>query len=84
METTLFRMSNWDSGTKVVLYDTEANYRNLLPLSYTRPVGAFRVGIDTLADKWKAMLPGDYQWLTRPCLREKFPGEYGAPGEECV
>lgn len=77
-------MSNWDSGTKVVLYDTEANYRNLLPLSYTRPVGAFRVGIDTLADKWKAMLPGDYQWLTRPCLREKFPGEYGAPGEECV
>ena len=68
-------MSNWDSGTKVVLYDTEANYRNLLPLSYTRPVGAFRVGIDTLADKWKAMLPGDYQWLTRPCLREKFPGD---------
>lgn len=70
-------MTAWNPATKVVLFDTEDCYRNLLPLSYTRPVGAFRVGIDTLAEKWAAFLPGDYQWLTRPYLQEKFPGNLG-------
>lgn len=55
------------------MFDTEKSYRNLLPLSYTRPVGAFRVGIDTLAEKWAALLPGEYSWLTRPYLQEMFP-----------
>lgn len=61
-----------DSRIKVVLFDSRESSRNLLPLSYTRPVGAFRVGIDTLVEKWQAFLPGDYSWLTRPYLSEKF------------
>lgn len=56
----------------IVLFDTEENHRNLLPLSYTRPVGAFRLGIVTLAEKWEAYMPGHYTWLTRPYLAEKF------------
>lgn len=59
---------------RVVLFDTEENYRNLLPISYTRPVGAFRMGMCTLAERWQAFFPGDYTWLTRPYLQEKFPG----------
>lgn len=66
-------MTNTSVPRKVVLFDTEDNYRNLLPLSYTRPVGAFRVGMDTLCEKWEAFLPGEYHWLTRPYLQEKFP-----------
>lgn len=62
---------------KVVLFDTEESYRNLLPLSYTRPVGAFRIGIDTLAEKWQAYLPGEYGWLTRPYLQEMYPVNVG-------
>lgn len=58
---------------KIVLFDTDHSYRNLLPLSYTRPIGCFRVGIDTLVEKWQAFLPGSYSWLTRPYLMEKFP-----------
>lgn len=74
-------MAQNEKAPKVVLFDTEENYRNLLPLSYTRPVGAFRVGIDTLGEKWEAFLPGDYQWLTRPYLQELYPGDL-AEGEE--
>lgn len=66
---------------KVVLFDTEKNYRDLLPLSYTRPIGAFRLGIDTLVEKWQAFLPGSYSWLTRPYLMEKFPEDTTPEGE---
>jgi len=58
---------------KVVLFDTEESYQNLLPLSYTRPVGAFRVGIVTIREKWEHFLPGEYSYLTKEYLREKFP-----------
>lgn len=58
---------------KVVLFDTRENYENLLPLSYTRPVAAFRVGIVTLREKWEHLLPGDYSYYPVEYLREKFP-----------
>lgn len=68
---------------KVVLFDTEDSYRNLLPLSYTRPVGAFRVGIVTIREKWEHFLPGDYSFLPQEYLREKFP-MLCAPDEEAL
>ena len=61
------------STMKVVLFDTEESYQNLLPLSYTRPVGAFRVGIVTIREKWEHFLPGYYSFLPKEYLREKFP-----------
>lgn len=67
-------MTDNEHAPIVVLFDTEDSYRNLLPLSYTRPIGAFRLGMQTLVERWKDFLPGDYRWLTRPYLEEKFPG----------
>lgn len=58
---------------KVVLFDTDESYQNLLPLSYTRPVGAFRIGIVTIREKWEHFLPGDYSYYPKEYLREKFP-----------
>lgn len=58
---------------KVVLFDTEESYQNLLPLSYTRPVSEFRVGIVTIREKWQHFLAGQYSWLPVEHLREKFP-----------
>lgn len=58
---------------KVVLFDTDDTYENLLPMSYTRPVGAFRIGIVTIREKWEHFLPGDYSYYPKPYLREKFP-----------
>lgn len=47
----------------VVLFDTPDNFENLLPLSYTRPVADFRVGIVTIKEKWQAMLPASIHIL---------------------
>lgn len=58
---------------KIVLFDTEESYENLLPLSYTRPVSAFRVGIVTIREKWEHFLPGEYSYYPKNYLREKFP-----------
>jgi UDP-N-acetylglucosamine diphosphorylase/glucosamine-1-phosphate N-acetyltransferase len=58
---------------KIIIFDPAKTRENLLPLTYTRPVGALRVGITTLAEKWQALLPGEYSWLTENYLAEKFP-----------
>lgn len=58
---------------KVVLFDTEERHLNLLPLSYTRPIAAFRIGIVTIREKWEHFLPGDYSYYTMEYLRDKFP-----------
>lgn len=57
----------------IVLVDTQESFENLLPISYTRPVGDFRVGIQTIRTKWEAMLPGDYSYITVDYLQEKYP-----------
>lgn len=66
---------------KIVLFDTVENYENLLPLSYTRPVGAFRVGIVTIREKWEHFLPGDYSYYPLHYLREKYPLDCGEEEE---
>lgn len=40
----------------VVVFDNPEVHANLLPLSFTRPVGALRCGIDTIAEKWQRLL----------------------------
>lgn len=57
---------------KIILFDTHRVYANLLPLSFTRPVSDFRVGITTIREKWSSLLPGDYSLLPVGYLRERF------------
>ena len=69
---------------QLVLFDTEESHENLLPLAYTRPVAAFRIGIDTIAEKWCAFLGCDScSFLTAQYLREKYPMNC-APDEEAL
>jgi UDP-N-acetylglucosamine diphosphorylase/glucosamine-1-phosphate N-acetyltransferase len=56
----------------IVLFD-DASREGLLPLTFTKPVAALRVGILTIAEKWQRWLKADYSFLTAPYLREKFP-----------
>ena len=58
---------------KIILFDTFETYRNLLPLSYTRPISSFRVGIVTIREKWQHFLPGEYSCYCKDYLQEKFP-----------
>lgn len=45
---------------KIVLSDIRGVHAELLPITYTRTVADIRLGLDTLASKWQAMLPGEY------------------------
>ena len=56
----------------VVLFDDEWRI-NLLPLSFTRPTGAFRVGILTIAEKWEKHLKAKVSFKTKSYLSIKYP-----------
>lgn len=64
---------------KVVLFDNQDDHYDLLPLSFTRPICDFRVGITTIRDKWKSFLH-DFEIHVLPVdfLRERF----GQPDDE--
>ena len=59
----------------VILFDDQFR-SNLLPLVYTRPVSELRVGILTIADKWRKHLQTEVAYLTESYLQEKFPLQY--------
>lgn len=69
-----------DKIDKIVLFDTHESFENMLPLSYTRPVGAFRVGILRIFEKWQRRLHAEISFLPVQYLREKYP--VGVKGDE--
>ena len=56
----------------IVLFDDSAR-ESLLPLTFTRPVSALRVGILTIAEKWEKHLKASASFLTEKYLQAKFP-----------
>lgn len=56
----------------IILYDSDAVHSDMLPLSFTRPVSDFRLGITTISEKWQDMLPGSYSVHTAAYLQRKF------------
>jgi UDP-N-acetylglucosamine diphosphorylase/glucosamine-1-phosphate N-acetyltransferase len=57
----------------IVLFDTLQARELLKPFSYTRALAKLRIGIDTIEEKWKRYLQGEYSFLTAPYLGSKFP-----------
>ncbi len=59
----------------ILFFDDESR-ESLLPLSFTRPVADFRIGILTIAEKWaKRLSATSYSFVTEEYLQEKFPKE---------
>ncbi len=56
----------------IILFDDD-NWENLLPLTFTRPISALRIGILTIKEKWEKALNGNASYITREYLSEKFP-----------
>ncbi|MDZ7740792.1 MAG: GlmU family protein [Bacteroidota bacterium] len=55
-----------------ILFDNfRRNY--MLPLSFTRPVADFRIGILTIREKWEKYLDSKTSSLTEDYLSEKYP-----------
>lgn len=58
----------------IVLFDPVDVRENLLPLTFTRPVADLRVGITTIAEKWKQLLQANiYYQPSVDYLQELFP-----------
>lgn len=56
----------------IVLFDGD-EYENFLPLTYTKPVAALRMGILSFAERWEKILNTEVSYQTKPYLQEKFP-----------
>ncbi len=57
----------------IVLFDDDIVRENLLPLSFTRPLADFRIGISTIREKWQRHIAGIYSYLTPDYLAGKYP-----------
>lgn len=56
----------------IILFD-DSHRLDFLPLTYTRPIGALRFGITTLAEKWESLLNCSVSFHTETYLQTKFP-----------
>lgn len=56
----------------VVLFDENEVWKNLLPLTFTRPVSEIRIGILTIKQKWDKHLNTKCSYLTEAYLSQKF------------
>jgi len=61
----------------LILFDEPSLRTALLPFTFTRPVAAIRIGIQTIAEKWGSRLAAEPSYLTESYLRAKFPARYG-------
>ncbi len=61
----------------IILFDG-IYHKNLLPLTYTRPVCELRIGILTIKQKWEQYIENPIQVKTQDYLSKKF----GSPTEE--
>ncbi|MBR4886331.1 MAG: glucose-1-phosphate thymidylyltransferase [Muribaculaceae bacterium] len=61
----------------VIFYDLPRVHADLLPMTFTRPVADFRIGITTIREKWAMMLPQDcrYGYRTVGFLVKKYKAE---------
>lgn len=62
-----------------ILFFDDSSRESLLPLSFTRPVADFRIGILSIAEKWaKRFSITSYSFVTEEYLQEKFPQKVSA------
>lgn len=68
----------------ILLVDSTESWANLLPLTFTRPCGALRIGIDTIAGKWTRLsgLAAVESAPGAPYLDELYP--HAAAGEDTL
>ncbi len=56
----------------VVLFDTEDAWKDLNPLTLTRPIAELRVGIHSITQKWNHTLDTVCSWATQEYLQHKY------------
>jgi UDP-N-acetylglucosamine diphosphorylase/glucosamine-1-phosphate N-acetyltransferase len=59
----------------IILFDDPSIRLDLLPFTFTRPVGDIRVGILTIAEKWKRLTGDEVSFQTESYLSAKYPSK---------
>jgi UDP-N-acetylglucosamine diphosphorylase/glucosamine-1-phosphate N-acetyltransferase len=59
----------------IILFDDPIIRQDLLPFTFTRPVADIRVGIMTLAEKWKKLTQAEVSFFSESYLSIKFPSK---------
>ena len=54
----------------IILFDD--NFENLKPLTWTKPVGALRIGIMTMQEKWQTIMQASVSFATKVYLSKKY------------
>lgn len=62
----------------LIFFESGEQHDNLLPISYTRPIADFRIGILTIREKWERYLDGEGSYIADASLAMLFPAEYAA------
>ena len=61
----------------IILFDEKDNWKDLLPISFTRPIADICVGISTIREKWERFFPNDnISYLPVDYLQVKFAPVY--------
>jgi UDP-N-acetylglucosamine diphosphorylase/glucosamine-1-phosphate N-acetyltransferase len=60
-----------------ILFDPPETRKNLLPLTFTRPVSEIRIGILNIREKWEKLMNCDTSWITESYLSDKYPENAG-------
>jgi len=55
-----------------ILADDKKLKKQLLPLTFTKPISELRIGILTIREKWEKRLAGKWSWHTDEYLSEKY------------
>jgi len=61
----------------LILFDEPAIRINLLPFTFTRPVGDIRIGVVTIREKWEKYFQTSASFLTESYLQKKYPVKTG-------
>jgi len=56
----------------IILFDDDMR-DELLPITFTRPVGEIRIGILTIKEKWEKWMNAQVSFITQDYLSEKYP-----------
>src|SRR5258708_1257550 len=56
----------------LILFDDPSIRASLLPLTFTRPLAEMRIGILTIAEKWKKYFQSKPSYSTQDYLSKKF------------
>lgn len=58
----------------IILFD-DKEWKNLRPLTLTKPLGELRMGVLTFKERWEKLIPGNYSYLTENYLSEKYTSQ---------